>query len=377
MTLTTIDAGPGPRTHALVIGIGGYDHLRGGSGQPMKGLLKFGNLGQLTSPPRSALAIVAALKSDALEWQAPLGTIELLVSPAPEDPDPASDGTRFDPPTRDEVQAAFDAWWERCDSDAGNTAFLYVAGHGLQGADQIFLASDFGASSNQPWRTAINMSKTHRALSANRAQTQIVLVDACREVTTSNVENPDPSAPALRDPELRQPDNCLYELTIMATSRTRRAYGPSGKPSYFASAIIAGLNGGAGMKSDGNWWVTSGKLAERLYALMDYAGADTNQQRPIPTASRTMRLARLRSTPPARLQLLCQPDDATGLADLSWRLGAAARQRRPRRAQTPWVIDVAPGLYWVSATFPGGEYQDREQDVIVEPPVTCERIVVT
>ena len=108
------------------------------------------------------------------------------------------------------------------------------------------------------------------------------------------------------------------------------------------------------MKSDGNWWVTSGKLAERLYALMDYAGADTNQQRPIPTASRTMRLARLRSTPPARLQLLCQPDDATGLADLSWRLGAAARQRRPRRAQTPWVIDVAPGLYGRPRRSPEG-----------------------
>jgi len=377
MTLTTVDEGPGPRTHALVIGIGGYDHLKGGTGPPMKGMLRFGNLGQLTSPPRSALAIAAALTSDALEWQAPLGTIELLVSTTPEDPDPAGDGTRFDAPTRDAIQAAFDAWWERCDSDPGNTAFLYVAGHGLQGTDQIFLASDFGASPNQPWRTAINMSKTQRALSANRAQTQMVLVDACREVTTSNVENPDPSAPALRDPELRQPDNCLYELTIMATSRTRKAYGHGGRPSYFASAIIAGLVGGAGIKSDGNWWVTTGKLAERFYALMEYAGADTNQQRPIPTAPRTTRLARLRSTPPARLQLLCQPDNATGLADLSWRLGAATGQRRPRRAQTPWVIDVAPGLYWVSATFPGGEYQNREQDVIVEPPLTCERIVVT
>lgn len=130
------------------------------------------------------------------------------------------------------------------------------------------------------------------------------------------------------------------------------------------------------MKSDGEWWVTTGKLAERFYALMEYAGADTNQQRPIPTMSRSTRLARLRAVPSAQLQLLCQPDHATALADLSWRRGTEPGQRRRRRAQAPWIVEVTPGLYWVSATFAGGEYQDREQDVIVEPPLTCERILV-
>ena len=63
------------------------------------------------------------------------------------------------------------------------------------------------------------------ALTANKAQTQVFLVDACREITTSNVEVPNAPAPALRSPELRQPDNCVYELSIMATSRGRKAYG--------------------------------------------------------------------------------------------------------------------------------------------------------
>ena len=87
MTLTVVDAGPGPRTHALVIGIGGYEHLKGGAGTPLPNLLQYGNLGQLTSPPRSALAIANALQSPELDWRVPLGTVDLLVSTAPGDPD--------------------------------------------------------------------------------------------------------------------------------------------------------------------------------------------------------------------------------------------------------------------------------------------------
>jgi hypothetical protein len=362
--------------HALVIGIGGYEHLRGGTGRPLPNLLQFGNLGQLTSPPRSALAVVAALQSPNLDWVVPLGTVDLLISPAPEDPYPASDGAPLEQATRGAIQAAFDRWWDRCNADADNVALFYVAGHGLEGLHQIVLGSDFGQSEGQPWLQAFDVEDTRAALTANRAQTQVFLVDACREVTTSNVEVPNAPAPALRSPRMRQPDNCVYDLTVMATSRTRQAYGPIGQPSYFASALRAGLAGGAGTKSDGQWWVTTGKLAERFYPLMDLIGADTNAQRPVPTAPRTFRLARLLTPPPARLQLSCRPDEATLLADLAWRQGTAPAQRRPQRAPEAWTVDVAPGLYYVSATFSGREYADRVQDVVVEPPLTCERIVV-
>ena len=100
MTLTVVDAGPGPRTHALVIGIGGYEHLRGGAGAPLPNLLQYGNLGQLTSPARSALTIADALQSSMLDWQVPLGTVDLLVSTAPMDPGPSGDGVRLESTTR-------------------------------------------------------------------------------------------------------------------------------------------------------------------------------------------------------------------------------------------------------------------------------------
>jgi hypothetical protein len=377
MTLTVVDAGPGPRTHALVIGVGEYDHLRGGTGTPLPDLLRYGNPGQLTSPPRSAAAIAHALRSPVLDWHVPLGTVDLLLSPAPGDPDPPGGGARFERTTRRAIQTAFDAWWDRCNADEGNVAFCYIAGHGLQGSHQIVLASDFGQSANQPWQDAINVDETAAALTANKAQTQVFLADACRMITTSTVEVPNAPAPAMRSAMLRQPDNCIHQLTIRATSPTRLAYGAAGQPSYLAKAFIAGLEGGAAVKADGEWWITTGQLSDRFYPLMELVGADTRAQRPILVMRQTFRLARLHSAPPAKLQFACRPDEATPLADLAWRQGAMAPQRRRQRSPEAWTVDVEPGLCFVSATFTGREYTDREQDVIVEPPLTREAVVVT
>jgi hypothetical protein len=205
----------------------------------------------------------------------------------------------------------------------------------------------------------------------------VFLVDACRETKAKNVEVPNAPGLGLCTPDLRQPDNRVYGLSIMATSRGRRAYGATRQPSYFAKAVVAGLEGGAAVRADGEWWITTGKLAERFYPLMDFVGADTDAQRPIPVAPRTFRLARLRSAPPAKLQFACRPDEATPLADLAWQQGTLDPQHRPRRSPEAWTVDVKPGPCYVSATFTGREYRDREQDVIVEPPLTCERLVVT
>ena len=196
-------------------------------------------------------------------------------------------------------------------------------------------------------------------------------------VSDLGIALPDAAAPPLRSPKLRQPDNCVHELSIMATSRTRGAYGATKQPSYFAKAFVAGLYGGAAVKEDGEWWITTGKLADRFYRLMDFVGADTHAQRPIVMARRTFRLARLRSAPAAKLQFGCRPNEATPLADLAWQQGTLAPQRRPQRSPEAWTVDVKPGLCYVSATFTGREYRDREQDVIVEPPLTCERVMVT
>src|SRR5699024_3701912 len=159
---------------------------------------------------------------------------------------------------------AFEGWWSRCDANAENVAFLFVSGHGVEGTSQIILASDFGSSHLQPWQHAFDVEQTIKAMPANRAQTQILLVDACSAITAGNIEVPNAQAPGLRAPHMRDPINNKYPLTIRSTQRTKLAFGPKLGPSYFASAIISGLSGGAGAPRDGDWWVTTTMLASRF-----------------------------------------------------------------------------------------------------------------
>ena len=102
-----------------------------------------------------------------------------------------------------------------------NVAFFYVAVTASRG-HQIVLASDFGRSADQPWQQAFDVDDTRRGLTANKAQTQVFLVDACREITTSNVEVPNAPAPALRSQRCDSQTTASINSTIMATSRTAR-----------------------------------------------------------------------------------------------------------------------------------------------------------
>ena len=223
MTLVYDEPREGPGTHALVIGVGGYDHLHGGiSDRKLRRATRYGNLGQLTSPPKSACAVARFLKtSDPMDWAAPLATVDLLVSTAPSDGDPGGEGGHYQRATRDAIQAAFDDWWDRCDTHTENVAVFYFCGHGMQATNQVLLASDFGRTRN-PWAQALDLNKTRQAFNANRARTQVFLIDACREVTTSNVEVPDPNAPPLYEPEMRQPENCEHDLRSRRRAGRRR-----------------------------------------------------------------------------------------------------------------------------------------------------------
>jgi hypothetical protein len=165
MALVYEKLGDGPRTHVLGIGVGGYRHLDGGP-SPMGDPLLHGGVTQLSSPPLSALALrdrLVATNPDA--WRAPLGSVDLLVSPHPEHPWPDGAGVKLEEPTMSNIKIAFDAWKKRCDSDSGNVAILYFCGHGLEKDEQYVLASDFGANENRMWENAIAVDSTIGGLS--------------------------------------------------------------------------------------------------------------------------------------------------------------------------------------------------------------------
>src|SRR5690348_1004793 len=125
MTAIHDDASSQPRTHALLIGVGHYPYLPGGGATTTATTL---GLGQLASPPISAVRLAHWLINEFNNAQAPLGSVELLVSPAPGGalpPWPAEGATLAN------VRAAYKRWLARCDLNPGNLALFYYCGHGV------------------------------------------------------------------------------------------------------------------------------------------------------------------------------------------------------------------------------------------------------
>jgi hypothetical protein len=374
MTLILDNPIQGRATHALVVGVGGYDHLPGGD-REMPGVKGFG-LGQLTSPPRSAQAFASFLTTSRVhDWAAPLSTVDLLISTAPRDDEFTGTSGQYERPSRQLIQDAFDRWWDRCDAGGGaNTAIFYFCGHGLQATNQVLLASDFGATGN-PWMQAFDFNKTRQAFRANRAETQIFLVDACREVKTPTVEVPDPAAPALREPERRQVEHCEHDLTIQATAPTKRAYGPERGVSYFTQALLQAFAGSAAGNQNGTWWVRSDLVASRIGELLRLAGG--TEQRPVTTTQTPVTLYRLDGVPTFSLVFGCKPAEATRKAELAYtQYGDGPRQQRPRRMAVPWKLTVPAGIYLLEATFPDGAFQNAQKPVSVESLLNSETLDV-
>jgi Caspase domain len=358
----------GPQTHILVIGVGGYRHLIGGP-RPMRDPLAYGGLEQLSSPPVSAVAMrdrLLATEPDA--WRAPLGSVDLLISPHPEDPWPAEQGVTFTEPTAGNIKQAFDRWMTRSDSDSGNVAVLYFCGHGLQGDEQYVLASDFGANEHRAWENAIAIDSTIKGLWHCKARTQCVFVDACRQGTIATQASPRIDAPALRNFSSAEPVRVEYPLVLKAVDEGLRAFGRPREASYFTQALLKSVLGGAAEEEDGtgDWVVTTGSLAFKFDKVLAIVAPHLTPPRPDP--GRSVELYRPPKPPSVDLTVGCEPPDALETARLVCRHQRKqfARERAPLKER--WTLEVEAGYYEVEAQFEGGPYRPGKELLLADPP---------
>jgi Caspase domain len=368
----------GPQTHVLAIGVGGYRYLYGGDRfdeTPVGDRLRFRGLRQLSSPPRSALAFAAWIRgTDPNRWKAPLGTIDLLVSPAPGEPELAS-GLRRASLTN--IRDAFIQWYRRCNTDSGNVAIFYFCGHGLQAGDQLLLAEDFGSPDDE-WR-AFAFETTRLAVERCRAQTQCFFIDACREVTSLTLETPSNAVGPLRAPRVKDPIRCRHHLTIQASAYNAQAFGAERDTSHFTRALLRAFNGGAAVNTEnGTWAVDTGAIAVRIYPLL---GMDDNQdgeqQRPDVVVSEPTALLWLTGPPNVAFTLDCDPSEAVAVASLACeQMPGGPRIVRDQRAALPWDVELTAGIYQVEAGFDNSDYQSASALVTMEPPATRRRLIV-
>jgi hypothetical protein len=378
MTLVLETAGhaAGPHTHVLVIGVGRYLHVSDAAG-PVNFPLP--PLGQLKSPPVSARSLA--------DWftggehhnpAAPLGSVELLLSD--------SAGQQYQPPdsatsyevesaTMPNIVRAFNDWEARCDTHAGNVAFFYFCGHGLQREVPLLLPEDFARNRNNPWETAIDFSRTYRGMGQCRAQTQYYVVDACRNYTTANLQDLD-----LSGVTLKRTDITALRLrtapTLFATAFGLPAFGDTGGRSRLTAALIECLRGVGAEKMNGNWVVSTSSLGESVQKLVNLTNAELlAAQRQIVNPSvgehalgcRVLHVLKTRTAPPVRVSLDCLPDEALPAALFYHeRTGVRVQAQEPG----PWSTTIPAGVYDFGVSFNTPQYKATViTEEFVRPPV--------
>lgn len=359
-------AAGGAQTHALVIGVGGYRHLLGGSEERQQIFRHAGLLKQLTSPPRSAVAIAEWLVRRKDDLAQPLGSIDLLVSAPPSDDEFTTNGLTARLPTIANIFEAYDSWRNRCDSEVDNIAIFYFCGHGLEKVDQHLLAEDFGATPNNPWTGSFAFNATRVGFFNCRARMQCFFSDACRKITSAMLN----STPTVIPLEINDFNGveCDHSLSIQAAAGGEEALGPKSGVSYFAQALIRAFEGGAARNSAGKWVVDTGEVASRITDIIRMVNKSEGfAQRCDARVTASTRLLKVKQAPNVPIAISCIPDAANAVASLSFEpLDLPGDPRKQEGA--PWELEVPAGFYKAKARFSNGGFNNREDTVIAFPP---------
>jgi len=360
-----------PHTHALIIGVGGYPHLSDGEDPNPNVVTYFGELTRLTSPPRTASRFAEWIVEHANDWDVPLGSVELLISPAANDnfsPPPNHDGTLLSLPTFNNIRQAYLAWKSRSNRNKDNIALFYFCGHGGQKDTQLYLlCQDFGAPPGDVWEGAFDFTRTRDSFHTCAAERQFFFVDACRKLTL-NLLLRQPIVRGLEGARAATDVDAPFNFTQFAAPKNEAAMGPVRGISYYAQAIMRALEGAAAKRERGRWIVTTGRLVETLEEIAGTleippeAEYDPHYPREILTSATILRVP----LPHVSVTIYCDPEDANPLATLSLK---KYRSKNPLRTQVggPMRIEVPAGIYDATADFKAG-YKHAEASFSPNPP---------
>lgn len=354
-----------PHTHVFIIGVGEYPHLIGGKSPTLDEPM---GLKQLTSPPISAKAFADWILKDLNNPDAPLGSVELLLSPVSVYERP-TDGQQFavEAAKMVNITKAFDRWYQRCDAHEKNVAIFYFCGHGIKKADELLLAEDFGQNQNRPLENAINFRQTYLGMANCTAKVQCYFIDSCRQVPDELLKlDGVSSAQPLIAPKL-----CGYKprdaRILYASAVDGKAYGHRGKVTRFTDALIKSLRGGGSKRDQRKWIVTTNVLSDAVIEILKQENAKTEpkyHQIPVYEAecSYNSTIHLLDRPPKVTVTVGLTPNCASAFAELYIRKGSLVYRERVPPESGDWKEEVEADVYTAYAHFPTGEYQNPDEE---------------
>ncbi|WP_426504849.1 caspase family protein [Dactylosporangium sp. McL0621] len=373
MTAIVGDAGPGPRLHAFVVGVGTYPHCddppRDG---PASRLL--GDIGSLTSPPRSATAVAEWLLSTPRgDGDPPLGSVEVLISAAADAQVRGADGacTAAGPATFDEFKAAFRRWLDRCDTDPGNIALFYFCGHGWDRDGQLLLLHDVGADPGAVLENCVELSEIRRVMQHCRARTQVYLIDACREMPDGFAELDTRTRPLMDRPtRVPLPLLPLDAPVYFSTAQHFAVEVEHGMVTPFTSAVLRTLDGLGAHNEAGRWTVATDRFGAHLRGVITWDSPEAGRSAGLAVSGEQSGASVLRTLdgpPRVPFRLTCSPSDALAAAAVTlvqlW--GAPAL---PVAVVCDGRGEAVAGVYQLHLGFPAGVFREESVCEAVLPP---------
>lgn len=252
-----------PRLHALVIGVGKYDHLGSNTDSPstvLSGLPKL----ESTAPSAELFAkwLQERYKTARDSALGSLGSVELLLSPHGAAP-------TVDPATRNNVKSAYDRWYGRCNSNKGNIAVVYFAGHGFsRSARDYLLLQDFGADPAEVWENCIDGTALVEGMKKCKADTQLFFFDACRDYAFDALMYDDISTMRLGGAATLS-DHVSHSMVYLAAKQGQKAWGnKKEKITYFCHVLLMCLNGVGGRIAGPGWAVDGSSLSMAMASVV-------------------------------------------------------------------------------------------------------------
>jgi Caspase domain len=362
-------------THVLLIGVGKYPHLPGGT--PPAFAMAMG-MGQLESPPESVRRMAEWFMDAASGFHnpdRPLRSLQILCSSkVPLSMQGANGMTLVDGARMPAARQAITDWKVRSGRNPENMAVFFFCGHGLAfgEVENSLLLEDFGSDVHNPMADAIAFDSMRLGLMRHcTAKYQVHLVDACRSPPTREFldlygdnATGDPVLAAGLSRKLREKTAPVYFATGLASP----AYGVPGQASLFTQGLLQSMRGPASRDKNNHWEVQISALAEGINKCVASMAFQSQPQYCQPRdTGQEVTLHRLRDMPEVIVKVFRQDEGLlpqTVFAHVHEDLNHRTERTPPKGA--PWWVSLASGPYRFEAAAPGLQLALRSK--YVTPP---------
>jgi hypothetical protein len=349
--------------HALLIGVGVYPYLSGGTSEPKH--FEDSTMGQLSSPFHSTSAFAEWLKTGLRLADKPLQSLRMLAS------SPAGLATGVDPPTIGNIKKSVDEWFKDVNASEENVAVFYFCGHGLQyGAINALLAEEFGATDGNPFEHSFEPEWLVNGMLKCQATQQLYIIDACTTPPVGKLgEFEDVKPVELMKSTKHNRLGSRQQAMLRASELGMEAFGNPNAPSVFMQAFIEAMNGAAATPGkNGSWVVKTNSLRDGVDWMVQRAlKRDEAQVVGFGRASYNFQFHELgpQVKPIVPVKVTCEPEQAMEYTTLQ----SSSGHCRNAPSLDPWHIDLLLGTYGFSATdvTSGKQYSTPQPEEVVPP----------